>query len=49
MHKISYIETHLPELNGWVVLPTQMDNVQTYHELVEAKGDLDHANERDGR
>ena len=46
VHEKSHLNTHLPELNGlWVVPPTQTDIVRTYHELVEAKGDLAHANE----
>ena len=45
VHEKSHLDTHLPELTGlWVVPPTQMDVNGTYHELVEAKGDLDHAN-----
>ena len=46
VHEKSHLDTHLPELTGlWVVPHTQTDSIRTYHELVEAKGDLDHANE----
>ncbi len=46
VHEKSHLDTHLPELTGlWVVPPTQTDIIRTYHELVDAKGDLDHANE----
>ena len=42
------IETQLPQLTVlWVVPPTQTDVIRTYHELIEAKGDLEHTNELD--
>lgn len=45
-HEKSHTDTHLPELNGlWVVPPTQTDIVRNYHKVVDAIGDLDHANE----
>ena len=46
IHEKSHLDTHLPELTGlWVVPPTQTDIIRTYHEMVDAKGDLDHTNE----
>ena len=46
VHEKSHLDTHLPELTGlWVVPPTQADIIRTHNELVDAKGDLNQANE----
>jgi hypothetical protein len=45
IHEKSHLDTHLPELTGlWVVPPTQTDILHTYHQIIDAKGDLERGN-----